>query len=124
MRQETICIAAYMHSSVMWKPDDTLTIDELRQQRPHHHQNLLRCLCCDAEISCLTMSDSDVPLWYNEVQYLQNPHHPLQNERVPPIFLTRFLQHSLRLPKLLHDARAPFIAPLIPWEFSRDAFLP
>ena len=114
----------HMHSSVMWKPDDTLTIEELQQRCPHHHQHLLRRLCCDAESSCLTMSNSDVPLWYNEVQYLQNPHHPLQNEKVPPIFLTRFLQHSLRVPKLLYEARAPFIAPLIPLEFSRDAFLP
>ena len=114
----------HMHSSVTWKPDDTLTIDELKQQCPHYHEHLLRCLCCDAKISCRTMSDSDLPLWYNEVQYQQNPHHPLLNERVPPIFLTRFLQHSLRLPKLLYKANAPFIAPLIPWKFSRDAFLP
>ena len=70
------------------------------------------------------MANSDVPLWYHEVQYLEHPHHPLLNQKVPPIFLTRFLQHSLWLPKLLYEANAPFIAPLILWEFSRDAFLP
>ena len=115
----------YMPSSVMWKSDGTLTIDDLKQRCPHHHEHLLKRLCYNAEISCRTMSTSDVPCtWYHEVQYLENPHHPLLNQRVPPIFLMRFLQHSLQLPKLLYEANAPFIAPLIPWEFSRDTFLP
>ena len=113
-----------MHSSVMWEPDGNLTIDDLKRERPYHHDDLLKRLCYDAEISCRLMANSDVPIWYHEVQYLEHPHHPLLNQKVPPIFLTRFLQHSLRLPKLLYDADAPFIAPLIPWEFSRDAFLP
>ena len=113
-----------MPSSVMRESDGTLTIDDLKWQCPHQHEHLLKRLCYDAEISCRTMANSDVPLWYHEVQYLEHPHHPLLNQKVPPIFLTRFLQHSLRLPKLLYEANAPFIAPLIPWEFSRDTFLP
>ena len=113
-----------MHSSVMWEPDENLTIDDLKREHPYHHDDLLKRLCYDAEISCRLMANSDVPIWYHEVQYLEHPHHPLLNQKVPPIFLTRFLQHSLRLPKLLYDAGVPFIAPLIPWEFSRDAFLP
>ena len=70
-----------MPSSVIWKSDEALTIDFLKQRRPHFHEHLLRQLCYDAEISCRMMSTSEVPLWYHKVQYLQNPHHPLLNER-------------------------------------------
>ena len=77
-----------MHSSVMWEPDGNLTIDDLKRERPYHHDDLLKRLCYDAEISCRLMANSDVPIWYHEVQYLEHPHHPLLNQRVPPIFLT------------------------------------
>ena len=60
-----------MHSSVMWESDETLTIDDLKRKRPYHHDDLLKRLCYDTEISCRFMANSDVPIWYHEVQYLE-----------------------------------------------------
>ena len=112
------------HFSRMWEPTRSQTIDQLKAAHPRYEQDLLRRLCCDAEIACRTIPENDLPVWHYEVVNLWNPHHPVLGTRVRPIFLTRFLQCSLQLPMLLVKSKLPFTAPPIPWEFSRDAFLP
>ena len=109
-----------------------MSAEELRAKIPEFckiREDLLKRICYEAEIACLGLdNDKDIPVWAPEITCFHefNPKwgHPITHKWVPSIFIIRFLQHSLLIPEKQAMKKKSFIAPIIPWEFSRDTFLP
>ena len=71
---------------------------------------------------------SVVPEYYTVLQQLKDlaePFHHLQTRQaIPLIFVVGLSEASFKIPKMCYEACKSFIALLIPWDYSQDAFLP
>ena len=118
-----------MPPTEMWEAGQIMTAEELRATIPEFREDLLKRICYEAEIACLHLEyDKDIPVWAPEVlrfhEFNSKWGHPITHQRLPAIFIIRFLQRSLLIPERQALRKQSFIAPIIPWEFSSDAFLP
>ena len=83
--------------------------------------------------------DNSWPKWVNELSELPEtevndsnerthnvPHflHPFSGEGLPLNFVAAMLLATFCIPMMCQENGLPFVAPPIPWEFGRDAFLP
>ena len=98
---------------------------------PSMWADVLQWTCCWAEE--LYVAKGSEPSWTKEVrawvktltERCRKPFsHPLMGQAVPLMFIIRFLKAFFKIPKMCYEEYKSFIAPLIPWEYSRDASLP
>ena len=118
-----------MPPTELWEAGRLGTAEELRATIPDFREDLLKRICYETEIACLRLEyDEDIPVWAPEIyrfhEFTSKWGHPITHQRVPALFVIRFLQRSLLIPERQSLKKKSFIAPIIPWEFSRDAFLP
>ena len=50
--------------------------------------------------------------------------HPLTGQAIPLMFVVRFFEACFMILKICYEEHKSFITPLIPWEYSWDAYFP
>ena len=101
------------------------------QKLPSLQADVLRWTCHQAQE--LHVTKGPEPSWTKEVkvwvktlaEQCRKPFsHPLMGHTIPLMFVVRFLKASFEIPRICYEEHKSFITPLIPWEYSRDVFLP
>ena len=104
-----------------WKPS-TKDVNTLLANPPELQQNVLLWILWRTEI--LYLMRTDTPPWDCELDLPEPFHPPLTCQKVSKEFLIQFLKASFEIPEECYRRKQTFIMPIIPWEFSRDSFLP